>query len=239
MEKAKFFCNTFRAKLPLLYRARRRSDASTPSTSPTPSDRNDQHPNNSENLDLHSNEQPRENESHISNGNEVISVVDQNLTLNETDSFNLNDTNLAVQTNSLGTQKETANVFDENSSDETQVEFGSTLTHADELTAGISSELKPIMQNVEMAEEEVTAIEDVFDDCDDSASNQHTTEVNLSSDETAFWADGVLKVKKKCNEDLEMTYNYGEKFVPKIPAFEVKINDLISMNIPFKENVSF
>lgn len=44
-------------------------------------------------------------------------------------------------------------------------------------------------------------------------------------------------VTKKIGDDCEMVYIYGE--VPKalLPLYQIKINDVISGNIPFKENV--
>lgn len=249
IEKAKFFRNKFRAKLPIRYSARRRSDASTPPTSPTlPSDGNHQYSNNSQNVDTQSNEQPCENQSHNSDGSHqadqtnslgIPNEVDGNFTPNGTDSIILNDTNLTAHTNSLDTQNETTNVFDENSSNETEADIECSLMHEDEVTDRSTNELKPIMPNVEMEVEEIAAIEAVFDDCDDSTSNSHLAEVNLSPDESMFWDDGVLMVKKKYSTDCEMTYTYGKKLVPKVPLFEIKINDPISMNTPFKENVSF
>lgn len=104
-------------------------------------------------------------------------------------------------------------------------------------------DVKRTMPIVELGEEESAAIQAVLDgDSDTSGSidmDQDTPEIVLAPDETAFWDDGVLKVKKKYSEECEITYTYGSKFTPKNPVFEVKMNDPLSMNIPFIKNVSF
>lgn len=211
--------------LPIRYIVRRQSDEPTPPTSPTSSASNDQsdsEPNYSQNSAGTSSSRIRETESH-----------------------NMNDSNQAAQTNSPEIQTESVS---EISSDEVPIEVDGTSTDS-----GGSSEVKNIMPNVEMGEEESFAIESVFSgDYDDENSNDSMNtdgnasdsdntdepQLNLAPGEKAFWDDGVLKVKKKYDRDCEITYTYGEKVAPKTPMFEVKLKDLISMNIPFKENVS-
>lgn len=204
------FRDKFRALQPIRYSARRQSDESTPPTSPTPSDRSDSEP---------------------------INSVTTNSSQPEVESFNLNESNLATQINSQ--------TFAENSSDETQIEFDGTAIDSVESTNQNSNEVKNIMPDIEMGEEESFAIESVFDSASDDGNSsdsentdQQAPEVNLALGETAFWDGCVLKVRKKFDRDCEITYTFGEKFVPKVLVFEIKVNDLISMNIPFKENVS-
>lgn len=50
--------------------------------------------------------------------------------------------------------------------------------------------------------------------------------------------DGKIYITQKIDNDLEMTYVYGEKPKALAPLYQIKINDVISANIPFKENVS-
>lgn len=207
---AKIFRDKFRAVQPIRYSTRRQSDGSTPPTSPTPSDRSDSEP---------------------------INSVTTNSSQPEAESYNLNESNLATQINSQ--------TVAENSNDETQIEFDVGAIDSVASTNQNSSEVKNIMPDVELGEEESFAIESVFDSAHDDANSsdsentaQQTPEVNLAPGETTFYDGCVLKVKKKYGRDCEITYTYGEKLAPKVPVFEIKVNDPISMNIPFKENVS-
>lgn len=62
--------------------------------------------------------------------------------------------------------------------------------------------------------------------------------ITLECGETAELKNGKIVVTKMLDNGLEMTYTYGEKPVPLAPLYNVKINDVISGNVPFKENVS-
>lgn len=62
--------------------------------------------------------------------------------------------------------------------------------------------------------------------------------INLSHNETAEFKEGNIIVTKLIDDDLVMTYTYGEKPKALPPLHQVKLNDPISGNIPFKQNVS-
>lgn len=59
----------------------------------------------------------------------------------------------------------------------------------------------------------------------------------LEENETAELKDGRVIVTKRINEDLQMTYTYGEQPTILAPYYRVKLNDPVSEDIPFKENV--
>ncbi|XP_055300552.1 uncharacterized protein LOC129567536 [Sitodiplosis mosellana] len=219
--RAKMFRDQFRARQPIRYSNRRKSDGLTPSTSPTPNEQSDSDLINSPHALNSNSSQPREAES-----------------------LNFNGSNPVAQSNSHEFQNERAT---ESSNDEPQIQVDDTSADSGETINQASSEVKSIMPNVEMGEEESFAIDSVFDDdySDDNLStnssdsenmDQELPNVNLSRGETVFWDGGILKVKKKYGRDCEITYTYGERLAPKVPVFETKMNDLISMNIPFKEN---
>lgn len=213
-DKAKMFRDKFRSQQPIRYSARRRSDGSTPSVSPTPNGQNDRNGSNSqypENLSYNE----HENELSLNDSREVL-LEDQHF---------INESQIAAEHTSMRPNE----------------------------PVNQNSEVKDIMPNVEMGEEEFLAIENVFNDnCDDGSLSdaidensihsentvQQVPQIHLSPGERAFLDGGILKVTKKY-PGCEITYTYGEKFAPKVPMFEVKLNDIISMNIPFKENVSF
>lgn len=141
------------------------------------------------------------------------------------------------------------------SSTTSQHEVDATIEFTGESSSQALGEVKSTMPYVEMGEEDSIAIERLFgdDDSEDSLIDSTTTEesssglenidqpipnITLGPGETAFWHDGILKVKKTYEKDCEIIYTYGEKLAPKVPVFEIKMNDVISMNIPFKEDVS-
>lgn len=223
MATAKTFRDTFRAMQPIRYSSRRQSDEQTPPTSPT-----------------HNSEPMRDRaETNASQSR-------------ESEPLNSNHLEQSLQTDSHEIQIDNST---QDSSDQTQNDVDNISTHSHEST---NSSIKSIMPNVVLGEEEFSAIESVFghdydnDNANDSPSAHSSTpgtpepgnagqmvpDVILGPDETAFWNGGVLKVTKKYDGDCEITYTYGEKITPKRPAFEIKVNDSISMNIPFKENVS-
>lgn len=99
-------------------------------------------------------------------------------------------------------------------------------------------EMKCVMPNVDLDEADSMAILDVFND--ESVDDVHVDEApDLHLVETTFEEGGVLKIKRVYDEDCEMIYPHGVKLMPKPPLYSVKSNDPISMNIPYKENVSF
>lgn len=61
--------------------------------------------------------------------------------------------------------------------------------------------------------------------------------IQLEEDEKAEVCDGKIIVTKTFGNDLEMVYTYGEKPKALQPLYHIKLNDAISENIPFKENV--
>lgn len=82
--------------------------------------------------------------------------------------------------------------------------------------------------------------------CNDIAlndSNQDQTlsmiQSKLAADEVAKMnAKGQIEVTKTVADDCQITYVYGETPVPKNPLYEVKLNDLVSGNLPFRENAN-
>lgn len=238
-DTAKIFRDKFRAIVPIRYSARRQSDEPTPPTSPN--DRSDAEPDYLQNPTGTNSIQLQETAPHNLNDFNWDQAAQTDSREIETENFAENSSNETP----IGIQTETVA---ENSNEQVHIEVDSTST-----TQAESSEAKNIMPNIEMGEEESFAIESVFNgdyddenesmNMDSNASDSEDTDlpasqVNLAPGESAFWDNGVLKVKRMYDRDCEITYTYGEKVAPKVPEFEVKLNDPISLNIPFKENVS-
>lgn len=93
--------------------------------------------------------------------------------------------------------------------------------------------------------EDSSAIDAVFNSQSDGNSSsassdshpQIPTTLNLAPNQIAFYDRSVLKIKTTYDDDCEFVHTYGTPFKPKILAFETKLNDIISENIPFKNNV--
>lgn len=93
--------------------------------------------------------------------------------------------------------------------------------------------------------EDESMMNDLFDNgsIENMPSNvQHATDalkgIQLASNEEAEVRNGKVIVTKRIADDLEMVYTYGETPKALLPLYRVKLNDSISENIPFKENVS-
>lgn len=109
--------------------------------------------------------------------------------------------------------------------------------------------LKNSFTPVQMNGDESLAIGDIFNATENVGSNGATDanadvspsieNVILSANETAsINSKGQIVVKQIVDEDLECVYIYGERPVPLAPFYHIKLNDLVTGNIPFKENVS-
>lgn len=67
--------------------------------------------------------------------------------------------------------------------------------------------------------------------------SEAATNLILAENETSEEVDGKTLVTRNVGDGCEMVYVYGESVVPQNAAYEVKLNDEISKNIAFKENV--
>lgn len=131
--------------------------------------------------------------------------------------------------------------FDEiiDSRSEQNEQAGMSLTDSDNSStenAVINSrpDIKNELEVVQMDAVDELAISSIFN------SNETASGISnlvLEDCETAEEKNGKIMVTKKIGDDCEMVYIYGE--VPKalLPLYQIKINDVISGNIPFKENV--
>lgn len=204
--RAKYFRDTFRAQLPVLYNARKKFDAPLPEIL-LPLSSNVQNTNDpGQSLAGETSVVQPENETSIDPV--AVQLIDRNEPDSSTES---------LPANSNSNSNANANVTDSNGVDE----------------------VKCVMPNVELNEADSLAILHVFDDEQlDDVDDTEDEASGLYSTETTFQEEGVLKVKIVYGEDCEMICPHGVKLMPKNPLYHVKLNDPISMNIPYKENVS-
>lgn len=106
-----------------------------------------------------------------------------------------------------------------------------------------SEDVKNSLQTVQMDLNDKLAINSLFDNsANDGPSEMDEIlpqiELTLGDGETAEKKGDKIVITKIIDDELEMVYTYGE--TPKVlpPLYQVKMNDAISENIPFKENVS-
>lgn len=104
-----------------------------------------------------------------------------------------------------------------------------------------SEQGKHVLPAVAIDADEENAISCLFSG-DGNISNSQSESNTLASicleeGETAQVENGKVLITKSIDEDLQMVYTHGEKPKPLQPLYHVKINDQISGNIPFKENV--
>lgn len=107
------------------------------------------------------------------------------------------------------------------------------------------ADVKHSLQSVQMDAGDEMAISCLFGDNTNvstqsdghAASGVSPLSLVLGDGETAEERDGKIIITKLFENDLEMTYTYGETPKALRPLYQIKINDIISANIPFKENV--
>lgn len=97
---------------------------------------------------------------------------------------------------------------------------------------------KNVFETVQVEREESLAIGGLFN----GASAIEAIRANLCPHEKAVINENgqvLITTFYKCDdEEVECTYVYGEKTIPLNPEYTVKLNDPLSGNIPFRENVS-
>lgn len=99
-------------------------------------------------------------------------------------------------------------------------------------------EAKNTLASVPMSDEDQAAISNLLCVCENVSDENVIAGLSLHANEKAEIKDGKIYVTKALDSSLEMVYVYGEQAKPKPPLYNVKINDVISSNLPFKENVS-
>lgn len=218
LNRAKYFRDTFRPQLPVLYNARRLFEVPLPSLPAT--NQNTNHPNRIDDRE------PNDILGEV--GSELDPIADQ---LSEHNA-DLND-NLDVLYDEEGTEVQDS--FVESSQ-------ANSKSNSDD-------EIKYNMPNIVLDETDSSAVASFFnyEHMDDEEQNTIATTNNeekntdasttVATNETIFSEDGVLKIKKIIDDDCEMIFEFGANIKPHV-GFDVKVNDPVSMNIPFKENVS-
>lgn len=122
-------------------------------------------------------------------------------------------------------------------------------------TPSESVDVKSSFSPVQMENDESVAIDGLFNTTNNVASSTDNSvdengdvfvdsvslrNVRLTANETAVInSKGQIEVTQIIDKDLACVYIYGECPVPLAPFYNIKMNDLITGNIPFKENVSF
>lgn len=116
-----------------------------------------------------------------------------------------------------------------------------TLVHEFEIPCENRNDIdeKDPLKTVELDETEAAGFDQLFDD----TSHENTSEVQQLTlgEETVICSPGGTKrATKIIDDDCEFTFELGigEMFKPVNMGYQVKLNDALSANIPFKENVS-
>lgn len=90
---------------------------------------------------------------------------------------------------------------------------------------------------VRMSFRDETAIDHLFDSDSDAGAENNSPQIPpLAANEKAEVKNGKVVITKTFDRDFQMVYTFGEKLTAKYPMYNIKINDAISANIPFKEN---
>lgn len=116
-------------------------------------------------------------------------------------------------------------------------------TDMDQINTGrnVESDVKHTLHTVQMDERDETAINTVIENHADVITETHESDsieqIKLAADEKAEMKNGNVMITKTFDDDLQMTYTFGKNLHALQPLYNIKMNDIISDNIPFKENV--
>lgn len=113
--------------------------------------------------------------------------------------------------------------------------------------ASNSVDLKHALQTVHMDVRDVTAINTVLESQSTTKSQENATtesqendqikQIELAANEKAEIKNGKVVITKTIDDDVQMTFIHGQSLIARQPLYNIKMNDAISDNIPFKENV--
>lgn len=152
-------------------------------------------------------------------------------------------------TPNASTYAEITNMSERNGENELQQNSNDVgVSSGNELQSNADNEndVKNGLATVEMDADDENAINDLFggqendsvEADEDNAPVDLIANISLEHNEKAEANNGKIIVTKTLDDSLEMVYTYGEQPRPLAPLYNVKINDVISANFPFKENVS-
>lgn len=156
-------------------------------------------------------------------------------------------TTIARETNGRESVSLIDNEFDELHPEHSNDNDASTVNEpAPQSSAENEIDTKIVLATVEMNKEDENAIAHLIIDDENTCveSDENNTDSNwmdgliLEHNEKAEVKDGKVLVTKTIDSNLEMVYVYGEQPKPLPALYTVKINDVISGNLPFRENVS-
>lgn len=201
-ERAKYFRDSFRPRLPVLYNNRKQFEKSLPSLPP-----------NYQNTS-HSNSLVDTNDISFENDPQTEPIVPAN------------DDNMD--------RNENSDLLHDEQEPEMETSYAESLPVNAESNDG--DEVKVNMQNVRLDDADLLAVSNFFNDEQLNNDRKNTDESCFNPNVTTFTEEGVLKIRKVIDDECEMVCNFGEKITPFI-GFDVKTNDAVSLNIPFKENV--
>lgn len=98
---------------------------------------------------------------------------------------------------------------------------------------------------VQMADDDSFAIDGLFSDSDrrnvddDGLVSPSLANIRLAANQTAaINSKGQIEITEIIDANLTCKFIYGKRLIPLAPFYNVKIGDLVSGDIPFKENVS-
>lgn len=99
----------------------------------------------------------------------------------------------------------------------------------------IPTDNKDPLATVILEQNEVNAFDMIFDD----NTTDDDSHVDSTNEMIVFSPGGTKRTTKRIDSDCEMTYIVdGNSFKPYPAGYQIKINDILTENIPFKENAS-
>lgn len=193
-------------------------------------------------------------------GNEIITDAEQ--TRNETsspESFDESTADNETQQTEDAINESVRNISAQNDTSVNEPQRNvTTVDNCDDEAINTSEndvQAKHILLAVDVDADDELALNHLFDDDGTNMSNSNESDGNnelnsreqpvsgalagivLEENEKADVQNGKVIITKEMADDLQMIYTFGETPRPLLPLYNVKMNDIISGDIPFKENV--
>lgn len=227
------YCEKFRPQLPANYNHSRQFEKPIPSLRPPVVDDDASADNQAQNEEANINAVFFD-EQNIEHFDDSMNINTSNTNGTATENGRAVDDNLLQNESQIINESTIVNAQDANQS--VNANEGATADEEQNLAQNVETvnpETKFILQTVQMDAADELAIASLLQ----PSAVELLGAIVLEENETADVKGDKVIITKRIDTDCEMIYTYGETPNPLAEHYKTKINDLISGNIPFKENV--
>lgn len=157
---------------------------------------------------------------------ELFDDLNNNSHANETTNEGLSEEEVGQEEDCSGTGDIEPNDNENHANSESEVDVSSC-----------RNDIKDPLAQVNLEAPEIDAFNDIFGD--DNEQQEEESEIQIQLELKLTTSPNGTKRITKITDEVEMTYELGSNPIPMEAGFQVKLNDILSGNVPYKENVSF